>query len=131
MFKNELVAGQVFEKALTVEYKHTAAAFGSGSVEVFATPAMISLMEGTALEGVQPFLADNHTTVGIEVCIKHVKATPVGMQVTCKAVLKDVEGAKLTFDVEAWDEEGKIGFGTHKRFVIHLPDFMEKAGKKN
>ena len=131
MFKKEPVIGEVFEKELVVEHIHTAAAFGSGSVEVFATPAMVSLMEGTALEGVQPFLADNHTTVGIEVCVKHIKATPVGMKVTCKAKLTAVEGAKLTFEVEAWDEEGKIGFGTHTRFVINLPDFMKKARERN
>jgi predicted thioesterase len=130
MFKKDLTAGFTHTKTIMVNFKDTAAAFGSGSVEVFATPALISLMEGTALEGVQPFLTDDYTTVGIDVCVKHIKATPVGMKVTCKAVLTDVDGARLTFEVEAKDEEGKIGYGTHKRFVINLPEFMEKAGKK-
>ncbi len=130
MFKETLVAGQAFEKTITVEHKDTAAAFGSGSVEVFATLAMVSLMEGTALEGVQPFLADNFTTVGIDVCVKHIKATPVGMKATCKAVLTEVDGAKLSFNVEVQDEEGKIGYGTHQRFIINLPEFMKKAGRK-
>ena len=128
MSGNKLTAGMVFEKTITVQYKDTAAAFGSGKVEVLATPAMISLMEGTALQGVQPYLAKDHTTVGIDVCVKHIKATPVGMKVTCKAVLTAVEGAKLTFEVEAYDEKGKIGFGTHRRYIINLPEFMEKAG---
>jgi fluoroacetyl-CoA thioesterase len=130
MFKKTLSRGEEFEKTITVKYKDTAAAYGSGNVEVLATPAMISLMEGTALEGVQPFLANDYTTVGTDICVKHVKATPVGMKVTCKAVLKDVEGARLSFDVEVRDEEGITGYGTHQRFIVHLPEFMAKVGKK-
>ncbi len=130
MFKKALAVGQVFEKTITVEHKDTAAAFGSGSVEVFATPAMIALMEGTALEGVQPFLDDDYTTVGIHVCVNHVKATPVGAKVTCRAIVVSVEDAKLLFVVSAYDEQGEIGSGTHKRFVVNLPEFMAKAGKK-
>ncbi len=127
MFKKELIQGTVFTKTFTVTSKDTASAYGSGDVNVLATPAMISFMEGTALSGIQPSLSDDFTTVGIEVCIKHIKATPVGMKVTCKAILKEVDGAKLTFDVEAKDEEGKIGIGTHKRFIINLPEFMAKT----
>ncbi len=131
MSGKKLTAGMVFEKTITVQHKDTAAAFGSGKVEVLATPAMISLMEGTALQGVQPYLNENHTTVGIEVCVKHIKATPVGMKVTCKAVLTAVEDAKLTFEVEACDEKGKIGFGTHQRYIVDLPEFMEKVKRSS
>ncbi len=127
MFQKELPTGSVFVKTKKVVYEDTAAALGSGNAEVFATPALVALMEGTALEVVRPFLAEGYITVGTEVCIKHIKATPVGMNVTCKATLTAREGAKLTFEVEAEDEEGKIGFGTHKRFVVHLARFMDKA----
>ncbi len=127
MFRKELPTGMVFIKTKKVAFKDTAAALGSGNAEVFATPALVALMEGTALELVRPFLAEGYVTVGTEVCIKHIKATPVGMQVTCKATLTSREGAKLTFEVEAEDEEGKIGFGSHKRFVVHLAGFMDKV----
>jgi fluoroacetyl-CoA thioesterase len=129
MFQQKLMAGALFTKVYSVTQENTASAFGSGSVEVLATPAMIAFLEGTALRGVQPFLTEGYTTVGTEVCVKHLKATPVGMKVTCRAVLKTIDGSKLTFDVEARDEEGLIGKGTHRRSIIHLESFMKKILK--
>ncbi|UBM61848.1 thioesterase family protein [Candidatus Sulfidibacterium hydrothermale] len=129
MFQKKLKTGLTYEKTIAVTSNDTAAAYGSGNVDVLATPAMIALMEGTALECVQSFLEKDFVTVGIDVCVKHVKATPVGMQVTCKAILREVDGARLVFDVEAWDEKGKIGMGTHERFVVNLPEFMKKVNQ--
>ncbi len=131
MFKKDFETGITFTKMVTVSFQDTAAAFGSGKVEVLATPAMIALMEGTALELIQQYLEEGFTTVGTEVCVKHVKATPVGMKVTCKATLKEAEENKLMFDVVASDEEGQIGYGTHRRYIINLEKFMGKALKKD
>lgn len=108
-----------------VTHKDTAAAYGSGLVEVFATPAMIALMENTSLQCVQPHLEEGFTTVGTAVDVKHFKATPKGEEVVCKATLVEVDRSKLTFEVEAFDQKNKIGAGVHKRFIINNDEFMK------
>ena len=85
---------------------------------------MIALMENAALKTVLPYLGDDYTTVGFEVNIRHLKPTPVGMQVECIATLIEVDGKKLVFKLEASDEEGKIGEGTHTRYIIDSKKFM-------
>mgnify|MGYP000867233465 CR=1 FL=1 len=104
----------------------TASRLGSGDLDVFATPSMIALMENTSKNVVEASLPEGYSTVGIEVSVKHIKATPLGMKVKCQAVLEKVDGKKLTFKVEAWDEKGKIGEGSHERFIINVESFMNK-----
>lgn len=111
---------------IIVSDNDTATKYGSGTINVFATPAMISLMENTALNLVQKYLPDNFTTVGTEVSVKHLRATAVGKKVSCKSELIEVDGKKLVFRVEANDNEGIIGKGTHTRFVIEIEKFMSK-----
>jgi len=113
-----------------VTAENTAEAYKSGTIAVFATPAMIGLMENAAQLSIQPHLADGYTSVGTEVNIKHIKATPVGMQVTAKSELLEVQGNKLKFAVEAHDETGQIGFGTHTRYIIHTVTFLQKLQNK-
>lgn len=116
---------------MTVSANDTAAKYGSGLIEVFATPAMIGFMESTAQLLVQPYLPEGMITLGIEVNIKHMKATPVGMKVECIAKLQEVDGKKLTFFIEAFDEQGKIGEGSHIRYIVNAERFMQKLNEAN
>ena len=126
----DIKTGITYTAKQKVEYKDTASQYGSGLVEVFATPAMIALMENAALKTVIPFLGEEHNTVGFEINVQHLKPTPVGMQVECKATLVEIDGKKLVFKVEARDEEGIIGKGTHIRYIINSKRFMEKLNQK-
>ena len=118
------------QKAETVTEKNTAAAFGSGGIAVYATPAMIALMEGAAFSAVQPILPDGWSTVGTELNIKHISATPLGLKVYARAELLGIDGRVLSFKVEAFDEAGKIGEGAHNRFIIEVEKFMAKLKGK-
>ena len=119
-------AGIKNEKSIVVTEDVTASKVGSGLLPVYATPSMIALMEGTCAEGVQPYLAEGEGTVGVGVDIKHIAATPVGMTVRCESLLKKVNGKKLVFEVNVYDEKGLIGTGTHKRAIINNEAFMAR-----
>ncbi|WP_078697208.1 thioesterase family protein [Caloramator quimbayensis] len=113
-----------------VKNEHLASRYGSGLVDVLATPAMIALMECTAKNAVDLHLPVGYTTVGTKVDIAHIAATPLGMKVTINAELIKIEGKKLVFKVEAFDEVEKIGEGIHERYVINSDKFMDKINKK-
>lgn len=115
---------------IKVEEKDTAISHGSGSLPVLATPAMIALMENAATKASIPYLADDETTVGTLINVKHLSATPVGGTVTCKAELVDMDGRKLVFRVAAEDNTGLIGEGTHERFIVKKEKFLAKAQEK-
>lgn len=125
-----LEAGIKGTGSVEVVRENTAAAVGSGMLEVFATPMMIALMEKTACESVAPYLEEGSGTVGTELNVKHVAATPIGMQVTCETELVEVDGRRLVFHVKASDEAGLIGEGTHERFIINNEKFQSKANEK-
>jgi len=125
-----LKPGLVGEKSLTVEAKHTARHLGSGGVDVFATPAMVALMEEAALGAVDPLLPPGQLTVGSSLEVRHIAPTPLGMKVTARAELLAVDGRMLSFRVEAFDEREKIGEGTHVRAVIQLDRFSAKLAAK-
>ena len=115
---------------ITVTDRDTAAVYGSGSLEVFGTPAMIALMEKTALNSIVPYLDETEGSVGTALDVKHTAATPVGMKVTCESELVEVDRKRLVFRLSVRDEAGPIGEGTHERFVIDNEKFMEKANGK-
>ncbi len=119
------------KQEITVTAENTAKAMGSGTLDVFATPAMIALMEETSWRSIAPFLEEGEGTVGTELAVKHVSATPVGMKVRCESRLQEVDGRRLVFQVSAYDEAGLIGEGSHERFIVKNEKFQAKAdGKK-
>ncbi|KAB3534406.1 thioesterase [Alkaliphilus pronyensis] len=115
---------------IIVKQKDTAEEFGSGGVKVLATPLMIGLMEKAAMEAVDPHLPTGLATVGTNVNVSHLGATPVDMKAYATAELIDINGKKLTFKVEAFDEKEMIGKGTHDRYIIDLEKFISKAISK-
>lgn len=117
-------------KEITVTKELTAISVGSGDLEVYATPAMIALMEGTASESVKSELEEGQGSVGTGISIKHLVATPVGMRVRCESELVEVDGRRLVFNISAFDEKDKIGEGTHERFIISNEKFQNKTNSK-
>ncbi len=125
-----LEAGMKGSMEITVTKDRTAKLRGSGTLDVFATPAMIELIEETAWRSVAGELDEGCASVGTGLNIRHLSATPVGMKVTCKTELKEVDGRRLLFEVLVEDEAGKVGEGTHERFVIQAEKFQKKADEK-
>ena len=113
-----------------VTESNTASAVGSGLVPVFATPYMIALMEGAAVNAVTPYMDEGEGTVGTFLNVTHDAATPIGMKVWAECELTEVNGCALTFSVTAYDECGVIGKGTHGRFIIKTDRFIEKTNAK-
>jgi fluoroacetyl-CoA thioesterase len=114
----------------TVTRDQTAEAFGSGLVPVYATPAMVGLMEAAAVAALEGCLADDQTTVGTRLEISHLAATPLGDHVRAEAVLLAVDGRRLAFQLTAYDSTEKIGEGRHERAVISRARFMDKVNAK-
>ena len=117
-------------KTITVTADKTAETMGSGTLPVFATPAMVALMENTAAESVEALLGEGNTSVGTMINVKHLAADPVGVEVTCESELVEVDGRKLVFEIKVFDREGTVGEAYHERFVIDKTRFMDKVQKK-
>ena len=126
----EITVGMKGEVSSFVEREDTAKEVGSGSLLVYATPCMVALMEGAACEAIEKTLDEDKTTVGIELNIEHINATPVGMDVRAEATVTEVEGKVITFEVRAFDEAGEIGKGTHKRVIVATQKFLDRAYSK-
>lgn len=115
------------KQSVVVGESNTAKAAGSGTLDVFATPSMIALMEETAWKSVAGELDEGCSTVGTRLDISHDAPTRPGKTVTCESELVQIDGRKLTFTVRAYDERGEIGKGTHERFIVNNEKFMKKA----
>ncbi len=127
---SKLTVGMLHKHEITVGKEHLASTLGSGGIDVFATPMMITLMEGTALHAVQPHLEEGQTTVGTLVNINHLAATPLGMKAWAEAELIEIDRRRLVFEVKAYDERGLIGEGYHERFIIDQEKFLNKINAK-
>ena len=126
----DIKVGMTAQVETIVEKEDTAQLVGSGALLVYAPPCMVALMEGAACEAIAEGLGEGETSVGTELNIQHVSATPVGLEGYAKAEVTAVEGKVITFQVEAFDEAGAIGKGTHKRVVVNSQRFLEKTYTK-
>ena len=122
-----LAVGSTGTASRIVDTQVTAATLGSGSLDVFGTPAMVALMEASACDCVAAALEPGTTTVGTQVNIAHLRCTPMGMGVRAEATLTGIKGKMLTFDVHAFDDKEKIGQGTHQRAVISAEPFLAQC----
>lgn len=118
--------GLKYQSRVVVAEGNTALALGSGDMAVFATPAMIALMENAAMNAVAPFLAEGETTVGSEMNCTHNAPSPLGAEIEAEAVVESVEGRKVVFTVEARCGGKVIGSGSHVRYVVNVAKFLAK-----
>jgi predicted thioesterase len=128
---SELTPGLKAETELTVTDADTAARWGSGLVPVYSTPALVGQMENSAVVALTGHLPAGQTTVGGHIEVHHLAPTPVGMKVRVMAELVEVDGRKLVFKIEAWDEVEKIGEATHDRFIVDEAKFIAKVKSKS
>ena len=126
----KLETGICGEQSVRVSAENTAKTMGSGTLDVFATPALVALAEKTCWQSVAPALEAGSGTVGTKLELEHTAPTPVGMTVTCESELTAVEGRKLVFKVSLHDEKGPVGGGVHERFVVYDAKFAAKAESK-
>ena len=123
----QLTAGLSATSTTVVAPENTAAVMGSGDLPVFATPAMVALMENAAMKSVAEQLPDGQTTVGAAMHVTHSKPSGLGAEITATAVLSEVDGRKLVFRVEARDADGVIGEGEHVRYIVDRARFLSKV----
>ncbi len=126
----ELKPGIKACKEIIVTKELCADAWGSGGLPVYATPAMIALMENTAWASVEPCMEEGRSTVGTKLDVSHLSASPVGARITCESELIEAEGRRLVFRVKASDDAGLIGEGLHERFIINVDKFMARTEAK-
>lgn len=125
-----IAPGMTGEQVTQVTKEQTAAMIGSGSVEVYGTPAMIALMEAAAVDAIEHFLPPGMASVGISIEVKHIAATPVGEEVRARAEVTHVDGKRVEFIVQAWDAEELVGDGVHTRYIIDVRRFMARVNNR-
>jgi predicted thioesterase len=131
MAGNGIVAGAVWEQTWTVTDERTARHIGSGSEQVFATPAMVALIERTCVDLMAPHLAPGQSSVGIAISVRHLAPTPLGKMVRARAVVTAVEGPTVSFSAEVFDEVEKVGEGEHKRAIVDVERFLRRVRAKS
>ena len=126
----QLRSGMAGEAKLLVGEEHTAPRVGSGKVHVLATPVMINVIEAAALEAIEGFLPAGYQSLGTVLNVRHIAATPVGMQVRATAKVVKVDGRTISFSVAVFDEKELVGDGTHERVVVNVAKFDERVQRK-
>ncbi|MGD0265082.1 MAG: thioesterase family protein [Candidatus Methylomirabilota bacterium] len=127
---DQLQVGLTFEKTITVTENHAARHLAGKGIRVFSTPEMVRLMEECALEAVLPYLQPNQDTVGIRVEMRHLAATPMGMKVTARCTLVEIDRRRLVFKAEIHDEMEKVGEGMNERFIVDKEKHEQRIAEK-
>jgi predicted thioesterase len=129
-FSESIQPGMKAEKTFQVEEQHSALQVGSGGVPVLATPWMIAFMENVAFNLLEGTLPDVASSVGVLVEVRHLAPTPIGAAVRVRAEVTEVDGSRVSFNLQAWDEHEKIGSGQHQRVVIDKQRFLKRVNEK-
>lgn len=128
---NNIEVGTMFRSQTIVGNDMFASHLGSGNLEVYATPAMIGMMENAAMNCIARFLGENESSVGSKISVSHLSPTPAGVDVYAIATVTATDGKRVDFSIEAFDSFGKIGEGTHTRYIVDCKKFMTKANSKS
>ena len=122
--------GKTASVSAVVDDHNTALAVGSGGMEVLATPMMIALMEQAACATLADGLEEGQTSVGTHINVQHTAASPIGAEITATAVIENISGRRIEFEVTASDVVGEIGRGKHTRIIVNEAEMTEKAAKR-
>lgn len=126
MFESGLRVGLIGEAIDTVTSEQTAVKLGSGAFDVLATPALIALMESAAVAAIAPNIPKDHASVGIEINVQHISATPIGEGIVAMAEVTRIHDKRVYLEVRAWDENEMIGIGTHIRYIVNIEEFEDR-----
>jgi len=125
-----MLPGLSGKSEMMVKNEDVVSQLGRIEADVLSTPRLVQLMEAAAIEAIQTFIPSDQLTLGTQMKIKHLSATPLGMKVVAHALLKEVNQNRLLFLVDAYDEIEKIAEGEHERVIVSKERFLEKVSKK-
>ncbi len=128
--KGKIYPGLMGKTEMVVGDPDLVSRLGSVAVDVLSTPRLIQLLEAAALEAIEGFLESDQMSLGTVVKIRHLAATPLGMKVTAHAILKEVDGKRLLFWVDAHDELEKVAEGEHERVLVSREKFLKRIETK-
>jgi predicted thioesterase len=126
----EMVPGLIGRSEMIVKKEDLASQRGDFQIDVLSTPRLIQLLEEAAIKAIKNFIPPDQISLGTEVKIKHLSATPLGMKVTANALLKGTEKNRLFFRVDAYDEKEKVAEGEHERILVSKERFLQRVDKK-
>jgi fluoroacetyl-CoA thioesterase len=125
---DNVTIGMVAEHTVTVTSEMTISHFVANMPQVYATPMMVLHMEMAAGSSIASRLPEGFVSVGMDVKVRHLAATPIGRTVRAISRVMQIEARSIVFEVEAWDGDRKIGDGTHRRGIVNLVEFEERFG---
>ena len=128
--EREMVPGLAGKSEMIVKEEDLVRQLGDVPVDVLSTPRLVQLLEAAAINAIQDFIPTDQVSLGTEVKIKHLSATPLGMKVTANALLKRIDKNRLFFLVDAFDEKEKVAEGEHERVLVSKDRFLQKVEKK-